>query len=130
MPIIHLKQLPVVESCEGCGACCLEQATPPGYAAYLTGLFSLDDGSDDAARLMALPADLRTELDSYVDQAVRSGNDSEIKPCLWYDVAKRQCQHYEWRPQMCREFEIDSDFCHSWRRQYRIGEQVKSPSEG
>jgi len=120
MPIIHLRQLPVFDSCEGCGACCLEQATPPGYVAYLTGIFSLDDGSDDAARIKALPADLRAELDSYIDQAARSGDHSEIEPCLWFDRSTRQCEHYELRPQICREFEADSDFCHSWRRQYGI----------
>lgn len=120
MPIIHLRPLPVVESCEGCGACCLEQATPPGYVAYLTGLFSLDDGSDDAARIKALPADLRAELDSYIDRAARTGGHSEIEPCLWYDQSTRQCKHYDLRPQICREFEADSDFCHSWRRQYGI----------
>lgn len=120
MPIIHLKQLTVVESCEGCGACCLEQATPPGYAAYLLGMFSLDDGSEDAARIKALPADLRAELDAYLDQAARSGNLWAIEPCLWYDKSTRQCKHYDLRPETCREFEANSDFCHSWRRQYGI----------
>lgn len=120
MPIIHLRQLPIVDSCEGCGACCLEQATPPGYVAYLTGILSLDDGSEDAARIQGLPADLRAELDLYIDRASRTGSLGETEPCLWFDSSTRQCKHYDLRPSICREFETDSDFCHSWRRQYGI----------
>jgi Fe-S-cluster containining protein len=120
MPIIHLRQLPIVDSCEGCGACCLAQSTPPGYVAYLTGISSLDDGSDDAARVKALPADLRAELDSYIDRAARSGGHAEIEQCLWLDRSTRQCKYYNLRPQICRDFEADSDFCHSWRRQFGI----------
>ena len=31
--------LPIVESCEGCGACCREQESPPGYVGYIAGVF-------------------------------------------------------------------------------------------
>jgi len=32
-------------------------------------------------------------------------------PCVWFDVAHRQCLYYEQRPDACRRFEIGSDLC-------------------
>ena len=122
MPNLHVKQLPVVDSCHGCGACCLAQSTPPAYAAYLSGVFSLDDGTDDAARVKVLPDHLRLELELHI-QSLESGEchpNGEV--CLWYDESTKQCKHYDLRPQICRDFELDSDICHSWRRQFGIGQ--------
>lgn len=125
MAIIHLRQYPEVNSCEGCGACCLEQSAPPGYISYLTGIASLDDGTDDAARVRALPAELRAELERYIALPVsRERPDGEV--CLWFDPVARQCKHYDLRPEICREFEMGSDFCHSWRRRYGVEQSTAS----
>lgn len=117
---MHLKQLPVVDSCQGCGACCLDQSAPPGYVAYLSGVLSLDDGTEDAARLQALPADLKTELELYLDFLRSGGSHPDGEICLWFDKSTKQCKNYDLRPQICRDFEMGSDFCHSWRRQHGI----------
>jgi Fe-S-cluster containining protein len=33
----------------------------------------------------------------------------------------RRCRHYEWRPQVCRDYELGGDACLARRREYREG---------
>ena len=35
----------------------------------------------------------------------------DLLPCVWLNSETRQCQHYELRPQACRDFQINSDLC-------------------
>lgn len=35
----------------------------------------------------------------------------DMLPCVWLDLNSKRCQHYEHRPQACRDFEINSQLC-------------------
>ena len=34
-----------------------------------------------------------------------------LERCLWFDSATRKCRHYQWRPQVCRDYELGGDAC-------------------
>ncbi len=112
--------LTVLDSCDGCGACCMEQESPPGYVAYLVGTFPLD-GSNDARRVRALPLQLKQQLLHYAEQ-LRAGKPHPNNGiCLWYDERSKKCKHHGMRPQICRDFDRGSDGCHEWRKTYHVG---------
>lgn len=98
-----------IVSCDGCGACCMQQGHPP----Y----------TDE--ELAVVPAELKTPLDAYL--AGLEGDDTG-RPCLWLDLETRQCRHYEHRPQICRNFERGSAACTLLRWRYRI-EDARSGSQ-
>ena len=60
-----------------------------------------------------LPASLIEEIDDHF-LGLRRGQEPP-GPCLWYDAAAMRCRHHEWRPVVCREFEIGSASCVSDR---------------
>jgi Fe-S-cluster containining protein len=97
-----MKQLPVIESCDGCGACCMQQGHPP----Y----------TDEERQYV--PYELLSPIDEYV--ASFEGEDDTGRPCIWLDLATRSCLHYDHRPQVCRDFERGSDECRVVRWRYRI----------
>ncbi len=35
----------------------------------------------------------------------------DLLPCVWLNLETLRCNHYELRPQACRDFEISSDLC-------------------
>ncbi len=35
----------------------------------------------------------------------------DLLPCVWLDSTTKLCQHYDHRPQACRDFEINSQLC-------------------
>ena len=37
--------------------------------------------------------------------------------CLWYDAEMKRCRHYEWRPQICRDYELGGTACLLRRQQ-------------
>jgi uncharacterized protein len=39
-------------------------------------------------------------------------------PCLWFDPATARCRHYRFRPDACREFEINSPSCVACREKW------------
>lgn len=101
------ENLPIIDSCEGCGACCLEQGSPP----FL--------GPDDP-ELAALPpfvlASYRTGMAGRADAGWNDG-----VPCFWLDLNSRRCTHYEHRPAICREaLERGDVACQSWRATFDI----------
>lgn len=118
-PAISLPQLnDRVESCDGCGACCMEQESPPMYIGYLTGTFTFDD-HPDARRVAALPVELKRELLEYVDRLRRGRGHPNNDVCLWLDEDTRRCRHYDLRPEICREgVKVDDEVCRAWRREY------------
>lgn len=95
-----------VESCEGCGACCLQTAVPP---------YVLIDGVHEAS-VRGVPADLLASI--FPAWQVRFSYPEQ--PCLWYDAEHQRCQHYEHRPQACRDFERNSYACHAIRDRWGI----------
>ncbi|MCE9553913.1 MAG: YkgJ family cysteine cluster protein [Planctomycetes bacterium] len=87
----------IVANCDGCGACCRNQPFPP---------FRRHDSDN-------LPEHIADEL-------MASGKRGEAESCLWLDDATGRCKHYEYRPTLCREFELGGDVCLSVRDMYQI----------
>lgn len=110
--------LPIVQSCDDCGACCMEQGSPPMYLAYLLGTCP-DDGTDDYKRVCGMPVVLKKELLQYAERLAR-GLPSTDGVCIWFDPGTRRCKHHELRPEICRDFEIGSVECLGWRGSYGV----------
>ena len=108
--------LPVIDSCDGCGACCQEQCSPPGYTTVLAGHW---DDEDDIDRVRDLSSEARSSLDEYVER-LRRNETTDHDPCCWYDSETKGCKFYDERPSICRDFERSTWACHEWRRTYRI----------
>lgn len=116
-----MTPLPVITNCDACGACCLHLGTPPGYAAF----FPADLADAEAGRRRAMPEDRETfdrlpaaarrELADYY-AAVRRGEvadrtRNDDTPCLWYDAEAHRCRWHDFRPLVCREFEVGGEDC-------------------
>ena len=71
---------------------------------------------DDIERVKSMPQVLKDELMAYKE----AGSHDRYPECLWYDHESRKCRNYEWRPSICREFEVGSDGCLSWREQFQV----------
>ncbi len=113
--------LPVLDSCDGCGACCFEQGAPPDYVALrLNPQFALDPSfAEDAARLAVLPADAARALDDYL-RAIDAACAPRNGVCVWFDHDTRRCRHYDFRPSTCRVFELNGAGCHIYRRRHGV----------
>ena len=95
--------------CAGCGACCRRNGSPVVLynSAYATA-------SGHPYRPAGLPDPLAAEIDERF-LGLRRGQEGP-GPCLWYDAEAAACRHYQWRPGVCREFEVGSASCLSDRR--------------
>jgi Fe-S-cluster containining protein len=120
-PSADIPVLPVLESCDGCGACCLEQGAPPDYVALrLNPEFAADPSfADDAVRLARLPEEAERLLAGYL-QATAAGRLAPNGACVWFDHSSKSCRFYDWRPSTCRVFEINSGGCHIYRRRHGV----------
>ncbi|MEX2139801.1 MAG: YkgJ family cysteine cluster protein [Pirellulales bacterium] len=90
-----------IASCDGCGACCMEQGRPP----Y----------TDDELRFV--PYELLAPIHEYVSTLE---DDDFGQPCIWLDEETKQCRHYEHRPQVCRDFERGGELCIQLRVRYKL----------
>lgn len=88
-----MTQLPVLESCAGCCACCRRTPIPP-----------FEPGEDVAK-------DVPAEFLSVVRLRIEAGQEFELLPCVWLNAETGLCNHYDYRPDACRRFEIGSDLC-------------------
>ncbi len=107
-------QLPLIDSCDGCGACCLVVTSPPFHRVF-------DECGEDAwERLKWDRPDLLTEI--LADHQARRTNGGPFygTPCTWYDPETRRCRHYDYRPLACRAFERGGQDCHDARRRAAI----------
>ncbi|GAC1448072.1 MAG: hypothetical protein NVSMB9_30890 [Isosphaeraceae bacterium] len=105
-----IRSLPVIDSCEGCGACCLVVTSPP-----FRRLFN-EAGEDAWERLRWERPELFAELLAE-DQGLQArGGPFFGTPCLWYDGETGRCRHHESRPRACREFAIGGEDCRDARR--------------
>ena len=59
-----------------------------------------------------VPEPLKTELESHISglEEIDMG-----QPCIWFNPETLKCNHYEHRPQMCRDFEIGNPHCRRMR---------------
>lgn len=101
-----MPHLPVLDSCEGCGACCRTVSVPP---------FRIDHLVDELTEKQ-IPASLREEILPWweVRLQVTGG------PCLWFDERTLRCRHYDLRPDACRDFELNSPSCSAVRQEYQV----------
>jgi Fe-S-cluster containining protein len=108
-------RLSVIESCDGCGACCEVVSHPPFY-----GVFD-GQGEDAWERLKADRPDLLKELLADYRGRRAAGGPDFGTPCIWLDLTTRRCRHYEYRPLACSEFEIGEVDCRDARTRAGIG---------
>lgn len=87
------SELPVIASCDSCGACCMLTPLPP----FEPGEDAMYDIPDEAARL------IRKRIDP--------GQEFDRLPCVWFDSTALRCRFYDIRPSACRRFEINSPLC-------------------
>lgn len=106
--------LPVIESCDGCGVCCLVVTHPPYYSVFQ------EFGEEAWERLKRERRDLAIGIAVDYRRRHDAGEPLSGTPCLWYDPATRRCRHYEYRPLACREFEVGSEDCLDARRRAGI----------
>lgn len=110
--------LPIVNDCDNCGACCFEQGSPPGYLVIMSGSAW---APVDVRRFAKVPAEAKAEIEAYrkalIAGTVEGNGDG---PCCWLDRSTNRCRWYEHRPSICRELEPGSDGCHTWRAEYNI----------
>lgn len=94
-------ELPVI-SCEACGACCLEIGSPPfmGFEVY------------------ELPDRLRDQVLDYLKN--EPDREASKKPCHWFNRETMKCNNYEYRPIVCRDFEVGCVSCLSYREYHNI----------
>ena len=74
----------------------------------------LGRGERHPFRPAGLPAELVEEIDAHF-LGLHRGQEGP-GPCLWYDAAALRCRHYQWRPQVCRDYAVGSPSCLSGRR--------------
>jgi Fe-S-cluster containining protein len=117
-PLQQDAMLPVIESCDGCGVCCLEQNSPPGYGAVICASWG---DEEDNERVRNMSPEARAVLDEYLERLKRHEVNDGV-PCCWYDKETKGCRFYDERPSICRDFERSSEGCHSWRKSYGVGE--------
>jgi hypothetical protein len=119
----------IIENCDDCGVCCMEQCSPPLYAWILARLegwepggvgFFTRDSPEDLARVRALPEELKQGLRDYLAILRVGGEHPNEEICLWCDEEKRSCKHHELRPQICRDFDTGCEDCLHWRESYSI----------
>lgn len=108
------ETLPVIPSCDGCGACCQVVTHPPFYSVFH------DLGEEAWERLKRERRDLILEIVADDRARRQAGEPLSGTPCLWYDAETRRCRHYDYRPLACREFAVGDDDCRDARRRAGI----------
>jgi uncharacterized protein len=109
------ETLPVIQSCDECGACCQVVSSPPFHRVFN------EEGEDAWERLRYERPDLLAEL--LADDHARRANGGPFygTPCLWYNAETRRCRHYDDRPRACRAFELGDVDCRDARRRAGVG---------
>ena len=78
-------------TCDECGVCCMG----------VNPIFTEDE-------FVTIPMHLRVMLNVYMDSPRYSDGGN---PCPWLDLCNGRCRHHEWRPDVCREFEVGGESC-------------------
>lgn len=113
--------LKILESCEGCGACCLSQESPPGYLMIMSLGDDMAMTDDDLKRFHAMPVEAMQELREYRLRLMNGQGHPNKMVCLWFDEQTRKCKHYDLRPDVCRtEVVLNDASCELWRKQYEM----------
>jgi Fe-S-cluster containining protein len=109
-------------SCDGCGVCCMQQGSPPGYL-YLLQLApearARWPDPEDVERIERLPREALARINRYVSR-LRRREVSGDGPCIWLNQETRQCRFHEHRPEICRNFMVQGEGCASRREEYGL----------
>lgn len=90
----------IIADCQGCaGSCCRNQPYPPF-------LWMGDDMP---------PEDVQKSLRTMILSNARA----EDEPCLWL-TPDGQCERYNERPKICRDFEVGGNGCRNAREFYGV----------
>src|SRR5579864_5548633 len=107
--------LPIIDSCDGCGACCRVVTLPPFYRVFeefWEGAFE---------RLKWERPDLMAEYLAD-NEALRASRGPFFgTPCTWLDTETGRCRHYDLRPFACQQFEVGGEDCRDARRRAGVG---------
>jgi Fe-S-cluster containining protein len=74
---------------------------------------------EDDPHYLAMPADLRRELEEYVD-TLHYVDEIYGEPCIWLDLDTKLCIHYEHRPLGCRQLEVGDEDCLLFRNGFSL----------
>ena len=106
-----MSELPILgpDTCDGCGLCCLGIGSPVALYA------SRPDYSDPHPyRPVDLPRELIEEINQNFSGLTRG--QEPLEQCLWFDTEKKQCKHYQFRPQICIDYQLGGRECLRERR--------------
>ena len=103
--------LPVISSCEGCGACCCRVVTLPPFRRVFGA-----EGEEAWERLRWDRPELMAQFLEAERARKLAGAPGFGTPCLWLDPATDLCRHYDHRPRECREFSVGGPDCRDARR--------------
>lgn len=60
-----------------------------------------------------LPAELAEELELVM--MLEQDREDRNVPCIWLDPDTGQCKHYQYRPHVCRDFQVGGESCLLYR---------------
>ena len=106
--------------CNNCGACCMAQVSPPGYCGQEMVFFSTPE---DERRFNSAPQEAQDLVWSWQDRIDNLPDGAPLpddEPCCWFDVKTLRCRFYDWRPSVCRDFDVGSEGCRCWRDEFNI----------
>lgn len=93
--------------CEKCGDCCMHMGHPPFLAiGKERGGRTVDGWLIDFDHSPEMPEKLIKQIRDYIVSLSRGGEDrgaAEL-PCFWLDLKTKRCKHYEFRPEVCRDY--------------------------
>lgn len=81
----------------------------------------------DAPPPRSTPVGLMAELEAAV-KGPCSGTDG--MPCVWLNRVTGRCRHYEFRPDVCREFEVGGEACLRYREKEGLDERQEETHMG
>lgn len=106
-------------NCTGCGACCRHMRSPPHMAYWKDGVpFSMGESGrwdEDLEWLLAAPEIARKMFWDGIED-----DRPDESPCSWLNLETMQCRFYEFRPGICRDFDLGGESCLATRKVYGI----------
>jgi Fe-S-cluster containining protein len=87
--------------CNNCGMCCMHVNIPPFY------------GPGDPT-YKSCPPKLLKEIEDYLNSPRYI--DAE-HPCLWLNRSTGECKNYQYRPEICRDYQVGEISCRLLRTQ-------------
>lgn len=87
-----------------------------GFPSYAS---STGQGESDEPAWLAMPSELKQQLQEYVAEYDHPRDGELDGPCVWFDQDKLICKHHQHRPNVCRDFQVGGSDCIGWREHYQ-----------